>query len=93
MKLRRVFLIAAMVGSLAVLGCGDSGSGSSSGDGGSNGGGGIDGTGGMDGGGGDDPCADCAPGQQLEDCENDLLICDTFSDPGARESCIADAAC
>ena len=38
-------------------------------------------------------CADCAPGQQREDCENDLLVCSTFSDPGARQACINDAAC
>jgi hypothetical protein len=49
------------------------------------------------GGGGDtDPntvCAECAAGQAREDCENDLLICSTFTDPGARQACIDGAAC
>ena len=73
MKLRKLFLIATLVGTLAVIGCGD------------------------DGGGGDtDPntvCAECAAGQAREDCENDLLICSTFTDPGARQACIDGAAC
>lgn len=52
--------------------------------------------GGTAGGGDTDPntvCTDCAPGPQREDCENDLLICRTFSDPGARQACIDDAMC
>lgn len=48
------------------------------------------------GGGGDtDPdnvCAGCTTQPAREDCENDLLICGTFTDPGAREACIAGAA-
>lgn len=52
--------------------------------------------GGGNGGGSTDPnvvCADCAPGPDLEDCTNDLIICSTFSDPGARDACINEAAC
>ena len=51
---------------------------------------------GSDGGGDTDPgsvCGGCDTAQAREDCENDLLICDTFSDPGAREACIDDARC
>ena len=76
MKLGKICLIAVLVGTLALIGCGDDG-------------GGTDGS-------STDPaviCADCAPGPDLEDCQNDLIICSTFSDPGAREACINEAAC
>jgi len=78
MKLRKLSLIAALVGTLVLIGCGD------------------DTTNGDNGGGSTDPdvvCADCTPGPDLEDCQNDLIICRTFSDPGAREACINEAAC
>jgi hypothetical protein len=84
MKLGKLYLIAVLVGTLVVIGCGDDGS--------SNGG-----SGGTAGGGGDTGfvcdadviCAECPEGREFDDCAADVFACDTI-DPRGCEPCIED---
>jgi len=82
MKVSGLFWAGVLVGTLAIVGCGDDGTG------------GTAGTGGMTGEGCADAdvlCAGCADGPQLNDCRNDVMLCNQ-ADPVSRcETCIAES--
>lgn len=90
MKLSNLFLMAVMVGSLAVLGCGNDG-GSAAGSGGSAGSGGTAGDGGSSGGNcanADEICADCASGTPTDDCRQDVALCNTAGRVEVCQFCV-----
>ena len=88
MKLTRILVIAAMVGTLSLMGCGSDDGGGTGGSGGTAGSGGSMGEGCAD---ADVICANCAEGRPLNDCRADVFACNQIDERDLCEACILES--